>query len=93
MASAVHQNFISRDAQLAKKLLDLYGELQTQNTLWAGTPNYDAEITQAVIDSVPSFLESELTTTTLADARFAMATIMTTITNALPALTEMSRLP
>lgn len=91
--SQVHQDFISRDSQLAKQLLALYGQLQTQNTLYAGTPNYDAEITQANIDTIPAFLDAELTTTTIADARFAMATIMTTITNALPALAEMAALP
>lgn len=90
---AVHQNFISTDAKLAKALVELLGPLQVQNTLYAGSPNYDEEITQAEIDTVPSFLESELTTQTIADARFAMATIMNTIVNALPSLTEMSRLP
>lgn len=91
--SAVHQNFISRTSYTSKRLLDLYGELQQLNTLWAGVPDYDAEITQGEIDTVPSFLDAELAYQTLADAEFALASIMTTITNALPALTEIAALP
>lgn len=91
--STVHQNFISRTSYTSKRLLELYGELQQLNTLWAGSPDYDAEITQADIDSVPSFADAELTTAVLGDAEFALATIMGTITSALPALVEVAALP
>lgn len=91
--SVAHQNFISRTSYTSKRLLELYGELQQLNVLWAGSPNYDAEITQQDIDSVPSFADAELTYQTLADAEFALATIMGNITSALPALAEMAALP
>jgi hypothetical protein len=89
----VQQNFISRSSYTAKRLLDMYGELQQLNVLWAGAPNFDGLIDQDAIDTIPSFSDSELTTQTLADAEFALATIMGTITNALPALTQLAALP
>lgn len=88
-----HQNFVSQTAYRAKIMLDQYGPLSQLNVLWAGAPNYDALITQAEIDSVPSFAGAGLTTQTLADAEFALATIRTTIENALPSLTVLANLP
>jgi hypothetical protein len=86
-----HQDFISDSAEQCKALLDLYGPLVLLNVLWAGSPNYDALITQNEIDEVTSF--AGLTAGQLADAQFAMATIKDTITNALPALTVLANLP
>jgi hypothetical protein len=85
-----HQNFISQSGAQAKKLLDMYGDLQQINVLWAGSPDYDTLITQGEIDEVESF--AGLTAAQLADAEFAMATIKDTITNALPALAVLSNL-
>jgi hypothetical protein len=90
----VHQNFVSDTSKVAKTLLDeLYSKMVQLDALWAGAPNYDALITQGEIDEVPSFLGAGLTTTHLADAEFALATIKNTITNALPALTVLANLP
>lgn len=86
-----HQNFISDTSQQCQKLLDMYGDLSQLNVLWAGSPNYDALITQGEIDTVPSL--AGLTTTHLADAEFALATIKDTISNALVALTVLANLP
>jgi hypothetical protein len=86
-----HQDFVSDTAKACKALLDQYGALQQLNVLWAGSPDYDALITQGEIDEVPSF--AGLTATQLADAEFALASIKDTITNALPALTVLSNLP
>lgn len=91
--NASHQNFISDSGNAAQKLLDMIGELQQLDVLWAGSPNYDALITQGEIDTVPTFTGAGLTTTHLADAEFALASIKTTLTNALPALTVLARLP
>lgn len=84
-------NFVSSSAQTAKALLNLEGQLDQLNVLWAGSPGYNTSITQGDLDSVASF--SGLTTTQLGDAEFAMATILTTIKNALPALTVVANLP
>jgi hypothetical protein len=96
MALNSHQsNFISDSAQIAKKLLDLEGQLDQLNVLWAGSPNYKAGIIQADIDLIPGF--TGLTTSaagtvgTLPDAEFAMANILTTIKGALVALTVLAR--
>lgn len=74
-------------------MLSRLGPLLELNTLWAGSPNYDALITQAEIDSVPAFVDAGLTAQELADGLFALAVIKDTINNALPALTVLARMP
>lgn len=89
----VHQNFISRMSNEARTMLDQYGALSQQNVLWSGTPDYQHLITQAEIDSVPSFNGANLTTQNLADAAYALEQIRGILTNALPALTVLANLP
>lgn len=84
-------NFVSRSGSAASTLLALEGALDQINVLWAGSPNYQAQIDQAGLDSVTSF--SGLTVQELTDAEFALATVLNTIKNALPALTVLGTLP
>lgn len=91
--SAAHQNFVSNTAIEARKLLDFFSEETQLNILWAGAPAYQTAITQAEIDSVPSFAGAGLTMQNLADAQFIMASINTSIQNALVALTVLANLP
>jgi hypothetical protein len=91
--SATEANFISKSSAAAKDLLLLYGQLVQLDQLWAGVADFDATITQADIDGVPSFTQSGLTATVLGDAEFALAGIKTAITNALPSLTVLANLP
>jgi len=90
---AVHQNFISSTSSTAKTFLDKFGELTQLNVLWAGTPDYDTIITQELIDSVPSFHSAGLTVAQLSDTLYVLELIRTQLSNALPALTVMARLP
>lgn len=85
-------NFVSRAGNYARAELDLYGDLTQQNVLWAGTPDYDARITQQEIDSVPAFAAAGLTAQQVADAVYALEQIRGIITNALPALTVLAHL-
>lgn len=85
-------NFINRAGNYAKAELDLYGKLTEQNVLWAGSPDYDARITQQEIDSVPSFVAAGLTAQQLADAVYALEQIRGILTNAMPALTVLANL-
>lgn len=55
------QNYISIEGQIARTLSDLIDLLTFQNTLWAGTPDYDTRITQIEIDTVPTFVSLGLT--------------------------------
>lgn len=91
--SSAHQNFVSKTSNEAKRLLEFFAQETQLNVLWAGAPNYDQLITQQDIDSVASFAGAGLTTQNIADAQFAMATINTTIQNALVALTILANLP
>lgn len=84
------RTFILNSAQVARTLLDNEGKLDQINVLWAGAPDYHAGITQGDIDSYATF--AGLTTDQLADAEFALASILTTIKNALPALTVLGNI-
>ncbi len=87
------KDFISRMSRDAKKLLELYGPLAQQNVLWAGSPNYQADITQEELDQVESFAGAHLTVQNVADAAYAMEQVRGILTNALPALTVLANLP
>jgi hypothetical protein len=90
--TAGEANFISNTAKAAKILMDEFYGLETQNNqLYAGAADFDTTITQGDLDSVASF--GGLTTTQVADASFALATILGTINSALQALTVLARLP
>ncbi len=89
----VHQNFISTVAFNARIAMDRYGELTQQNVLWSGSPNYDELITQEEIDTVERFHGAGLTTQHLADAVYALEQIRGILTNAMPALTVLAKLP
>ncbi len=90
--TAGEANLVSFTSKAAKILLDQFYSLETQNNqLYAGAADMDTTITQADLDSVAAF--GGLTTTQLADASFAMATILGTINSALQALTVLARLP
>jgi hypothetical protein len=91
--SAAHQNFVSATSYRAKILLDQIGPLDQLNVLWAGSPGYDTAITQEEIDSVESFAGAGLTAQNLADAEYVLAGILTSINNALVALTVLANLP
>lgn len=91
--SAAHQNFVSNTSILARQLLQYQAMEQQLNILWAGAPNYSTAITQAEIDSVPSFAGAGLQKQTIADAQYAMANLNTAIQNAIVALTTMANLP
>lgn len=93
MMPDAHQNFISHVQAQARIMLDQYGRLSQIDALWAGAANYDGLIDQAAIDTVPSFLESGLTQTDVADAVFILTTIRNNMTGALPALTILANLP
>lgn len=83
-------SFINRNAQAAKTLLDLYGELIQLDQLYAGAADFDASITQGDLDSVATYTQSGLTTTVIADAQFGMSAIRTSITNMLAALSVLA---
>ncbi len=93
------KNFVSQSSNAAKTLLNLYGLLVQLDALWAGSPSYKTTITQADLDSLASLTSTGLTTSsagtvgTLPDGEFALASIKTTITNAIPALTILANLP
>lgn len=91
--NSAHQNFISDEGRIAKLFLAEYGNLAQQNVLWAGAPSYQTLITQADIDSVPSFAGAGLTHQQIADAAYALEQVRTILTNALPALTVLAHLP
>jgi len=91
--SDAHQNFISQTSYRAKVLLDQVGPLAQLNVLWAGSPDYDTAITQEEINSVPSFVGAGLTVQQVADAEYVLASILTSINNALVALTMLANLP
>lgn len=88
-----HQQFVVDSSYEARVLLERLGPLLQLDVLWAGAANYDGLIDQASIDTVPNFAEADLTETDLADAEFALATIKSTLSNALPALTKLAKLP
>jgi hypothetical protein len=90
--SVPQQQFVKDTGRASQIVLDIYGLLTQLDVLWAGTPNYDALITQGEIDATPALAGQGLTATTLGDAEFALASIKTTVTNALPALTVVARL-
>lgn len=85
-------NLVSNISKAAKILMDQWYTLAVQNNeLWAGAANMDTTIVQGDLDSVPSF--GGLTTTQLADAQFAMATMLGTLNAQLQALTVLANLP
>jgi hypothetical protein len=86
------QNFISNVAKECRANLEEYGDLAQLNVLWAGSPDYDARITQAEIDSVPMFHDMQLTTAQLADAAYALEQIRGIITAALPAFSILAQI-
>ncbi len=78
-----HDKFIAQSSRTAAKLLDLIGELETENVLFNGAANYDAEITQQILDATPG----GLTVAQLADAEAVFANLLQLLTGgALPAL-------
>jgi hypothetical protein len=88
----IYSNFISSVSSKAQSQLKDYGELAQLNVLWAGSPDFDARITQEEIDTVPSFAAAGLTVQQLSDAVYVLEQIRTLITNALPALSVIARL-
>jgi len=54
-------NFISRVGIQARTLRATFALSEELKTLYSGTPNWNALITQAEIDSVPSFQQAGLT--------------------------------
>ena len=59
--NAPQQDFISRFGQQARKARDLFALSEEIDTLYKGTPNWEALITQEEVDSVPSFAAAGLT--------------------------------
>lgn len=91
--TAAHQNFVSNTAIEARALLAFFSEETQLNILWAGLPDYQHQITQDEINSVPTFAGAGLTLQNIADAQFIMATIMGNIQAQLVALTILANLP
>lgn len=82
----IHINFVETTASAARQLLDMYGDLTVQNTLWAGTPAYNAVIDDTVLATVDSYVAAGLTAARLTDALYALEQVRGALTNALPAL-------
>ena len=94
------KNHVSKLSKLCKILLDeFYGDSVQVDAQWAGTPSFKTSITQSDLDSVSSFNSTGITSSssgtvgTLPDAEFAVASIKTTVTNAIAALTILANLP
>lgn len=88
MIPAVERN-LKASANTARALLALYGELSIQDTLYAGAANYDAAITDEALGQSGAF--QGLTAQAVADAEYAKATILSTLQNALPALSILAQ--
>lgn len=76
--------FLQNTGQAVKGLLAQEGQLDQLNVLWAGAAQFSTSITQNDLDTSAAF--KDLTTQNIADAEFALATVLNTIKNALPAL-------
>lgn len=85
--------FLQRTIAIVVQLLDLLGTLDQLNSLWAGSPSYQTLITQAQINLQDQYAAAGLTTQNVADAEYALATIKTTLENALVALSVLANIP
>lgn len=88
-----HKNFINDTQNEAAILLAQFGILAQLDTLWNGVPDFDAQLTQAEIDSNPVLLEAGLTVAQITDAVYAMSVIKGLINDHMPTLALISRLP
>lgn len=84
------QRYIMDNSATAKALLDLYGILAQQNTLYYGAPDYDSGITQEEIDATPAF--AGLQKADLDGSQSVQSNIFNLITAALPSLTVLANL-
>ncbi len=85
------KSFVEGVGNQARQQLEQYGALTVQNTLWAGTPNYNALIDATAIATEADFVAAGLTEQQLTDAVYALELIRVTITNALAALSILAQ--
>jgi hypothetical protein len=84
------KRYIVSNSQTAKALMALYGVLAANNTLYYGSPDYDASITQQAIDGAPEF--EGLEKARLDGSQSVQSNIFNLITAALPDLTVLANL-
>jgi len=90
---APQQNMISNTGKAASIALEqLFPLVQQIKTLYSGTPNWDALITQAEIDSVPSFQAAGLTKADLNDAIYCLGQMNIEVTTRLTAIIMLANL-
>lgn len=80
--------FLQTTGQAVKGLLAQEGQLDQLNVLWAGAAQFSVSITQNDLDTTPAF--ANLTVQNIADVEYALAAVLSTIKNALPALTTVA---
>lgn len=71
---ATHQNLISKAASLSSRFRELRTEIEDVDTLFNGTPNYAAGITDQTIATVQSLVDAGLTAQDVADDIFILKT-------------------
>jgi hypothetical protein len=91
--NAALSNFVSRTKNQARILKDAMALSQELVTLYNGTPDYGAQITQAEIDSVPSFAEAGLTKGQLDGVVYSLGVINAQITSYLTEFVMLANLP
>lgn len=89
MITKLESDTVSRGMQMAKDLLDLYGDLKQLNVIYDSGGGVKETITQQDLDGVSSF--SGLTKQQLDDGMFALtSTVLTALTNSMTQLSELS---
>ncbi len=91
--SAQQQDLVSRIGQLLDMFLDVGGEISRYDTLFNGTPNWKADMTQPEIDDVPMFLAHRITANDIDVGLFVLKTMRTTLlTTDLPVVAKLAAL-
>jgi hypothetical protein len=86
-------NFVSKTANQARLFRAAFALSEELKTLYSGTPNWEALITQAEIDSVPSFAALGLTKAQLDGVIYSLGVINTQLTNYLTEFVMLSNVP
>lgn len=94
MALTVEQeNLIVKVGGICDKLLQMQNDMIQVNELWNGSPDWDALITDANIQEMPSLVGVGLTKTKLADAIYQIELLRQQIlTGNLPAVVLLAQL-
>lgn len=88
---AVLERFVRDAGNQARQVLEQYGALTVQNTLWSGTPDYSTRIDGAALATVDDFVSAGLTDAVLSDGIYALEQVRAAVTNALAALSVLSQ--